>query len=104
MTPAARSRVMADAPIVAAVATEPIRIERVIVDPVRTGRDHDVAAADAWARKHCGEACETRFSPIIPARIDQNPSAHERRPMDRMRQGWSMRSFQAAQQWAMMSS
>src|SRR4051794_15493912 len=41
---------------------------------------------------------------LIPTRIDQNPSAHERRPMERMRQGWSMRSFQAAQQWATMSA
>ena len=24
---------------------------------------------------------------VIPPRIDQNPSAHDRRPMDRMRQG-----------------
>ena len=30
--------------------------------------------ADAWSR-------------LIPTRIDQNPSAHDRRPMDRMRQG-----------------
>ena len=36
---------------------------------------------------------------IIPARIDQNPCAHARRPMERMRHGWSMRSFHAAQQW-----
>lgn len=41
---------------------------------------------------------------LIPTRIDQNPSAQLRLPMDRMRQGWSMRSFQAAQQWATMSS
>ena len=49
-------------------------------------------------------AAVTSVSAHIPARIDQDPSAHERRPMDRMRQGWSMRSFQAAQQWATMSS
>jgi P27 family predicted phage terminase small subunit len=54
LTPAARSRVMSDAPIVAAVATEPIRIERVIIDP--RPRGGDAAAIDAWARKHCGEA------------------------------------------------
>ena len=47
LTPAARSRVMADAPLMAAVATEPIRIERVIID---------AEAADAWARTFCGEA------------------------------------------------
>jgi hypothetical protein len=41
---------------------------------------------------------------MIPARIDQNPCAQSRLPMDRMRHGWSMRSFQAAQQWATMSS
>ena len=41
---------------------------------------------------------------VIPTRIDQNPCAHARRPMERMRHGWSMRSFQAAQQWATMSS
>ena len=41
---------------------------------------------------------------LIPARIDQNPCAHARRPMERMRHGWSMRSFHAAQQWATMSS
>jgi putative transposase len=41
---------------------------------------------------------------VIPARIDQNPCAHARRPMERTRQGWSMRSFHAAQQWATMSS
>ena len=59
------------------------------------------------------DACESRLalrphsappSVIIPARIDQNPCAHARRPMERMRHGWSMRSFHAAQQWATMSS
>jgi P27 family predicted phage terminase small subunit len=54
LTPAARSRVMTDAPILPAAAIEPIRIERVIIDP--RPRGHDAAAADAWARKHCGEA------------------------------------------------
>jgi hypothetical protein len=58
LTPAARSRVMADALIATryAVATEPMRIERVIVDPAGNRRPFDAAAADEWARKHCGEA------------------------------------------------
>jgi P27 family predicted phage terminase small subunit len=40
MTPAARSRVMADAPITTRYVPEPLRIERVIVDPAppETGR------------------------------------------------------------------
>jgi ABC-type sugar transport system permease subunit len=41
---------------------------------------------------------------LIPPRVDQNASAHSRRPMDRMRQGWSMSALQASQQWATMSS
>jgi P27 family predicted phage terminase small subunit len=56
MTPAARSRVMSDAPLLPAVATEPLRIERVIIDPRPKPQTHDSVAADAWARKHCGEA------------------------------------------------
>ncbi|MFT3972807.1 MAG: class I SAM-dependent DNA methyltransferase [Amaricoccus sp.] len=47
---------------------------------------------------------QVQFIWLIPTRIDQNPCAQSRRPMDRMRQGWSTRSFQAAQQWATMSS
>jgi len=35
---------------------------------------------------------------FIPTLTDQNPCAQLRRRMDRMRQGWSMRSFQAEQQ------
>ena len=41
---------------------------------------------------------------LIPTLIDQNPCAHWRRPMDMMRQGWSVSSFQASQQWSTMSS
>ena len=41
---------------------------------------------------------------VIPTLIDQNPCAHWRRPMDMMRQGWSVSSFQASQQWSTMSS
>ena len=58
----------------------------------------------------CGHATKLRAAGsdrrtrLIPARIDQNPCAHARRPMERMRHGWSMRSFHAAQQWATMSS
>jgi hypothetical protein len=56
LTPAARSRVMSDAPLLPAVATEPLRIERVIVDARPKPQAYDAEAADAWARKHCGEA------------------------------------------------
>jgi hypothetical protein len=35
---------------------------------------------------------------LIPSPIDQNPCAQSRRPMDMMRQGWSMSLFHAAQQ------
>jgi P27 family predicted phage terminase small subunit len=57
LTPAARSRVMADAPIVAqyALSAEPLRIERVIIDAPRSRCDHDAAAAaDVWFAKHGG--------------------------------------------------
>lgn len=40
----------------------------------------------------------------IPTCIDRNSSAQARLPMERMRQGWAMISFQASQQWATMSS
>ena len=53
--PAARNRVIPDAPILAAVATEPIQIERVIIDHRQNSSDNDAAAADAWARKFCDE-------------------------------------------------
>ena len=58
LTPAARSRVMADAPIATqyAVSPVPLRIERVIVDPAGNRRTYDPAEAEAWARKHCDEA------------------------------------------------
>ena len=46
----------------------------------------------------------TDKSRLIPTLIDQNPCAHWRRPMDMMRQGWSVSSFQASQQWSTMSS
>jgi uncharacterized membrane-anchored protein YitT (DUF2179 family) len=42
--------------------------------------------------------------PLIPTPIDQYPCAHWRRPMDMMRQGCSVSSFQASQQWSTMSS
>ena len=42
--------------------------------------------------------------PVIPRPIDQNPRAQVRRPIDLTRQGWSMSSFQASQQWATISS
>ena len=35
---------------------------------------------------------------VIPSPTDQNRCAQSRRPMDVMRQGWSMRRFQAWQQ------
>ena len=41
---------------------------------------------------------------LIPARIDQDACVQARWPMERMRQGCSMSSFQASQQWARMSS
>ena len=56
MTPAARSRVMADAPILRAMVTEPIRIERVIVDPAHNRRPYDPAEAVEGARKQGGDA------------------------------------------------
>ena len=56
LTPAALSRVMAEAPLLPAVVAEPIRIERVIVDPRPKPQGHDAEAADAWERKHGGEA------------------------------------------------
>ena|SRR5829696_5148083 len=39
-----------------------------------------------------------RFWRLIPSLIDQNPWAQSRKPMDMMRQGWSVSLFQAAQQ------
>jgi P27 family predicted phage terminase small subunit len=50
LTPAARSRAMSDAPLV--VASEPLRITRVIVDPRPASRD----AGDAWRPEHYGSA------------------------------------------------
>jgi len=35
---------------------------------------------------------------LIPTRVDQNPWAQSRRPMDMIRQGWSTSLFQASQQ------
>jgi P27 family predicted phage terminase small subunit len=54
LTPAARSRVMADSPIAARymVSPEPIEITRVIVDARSATRD-DAGASDAWAARHC---------------------------------------------------
>src|SRR3954451_17998409 len=42
-------------------------------------------------------------SVIIPTRADDHALAQSRRPMDMMSQGWSMRRFQASQQWSTMS-
>jgi hypothetical protein len=36
---------------------------------------------------------------LIPRRIDHDPCAHWRMPMDMMRHGWLTRLFQAKQQW-----
>src|SRR3954462_13303381 len=40
---------------------------------------------------------------VIPTRADDHALAQSRRPMDMMSQGWSMRRFQASQQWSTMS-
>jgi P27 family predicted phage terminase small subunit len=64
LTPAARSRVMADSPVATRymVSPEPLRIERVIVEadgsrrpvhaPVRT--DYRPLTSEEWEAKHCG--------------------------------------------------
>jgi predicted transcriptional regulator len=41
---------------------------------------------------------------LIPGLVVQNRCAQSRRPMDIMRQGWSMSLFHAAQQWSRMTS
>jgi len=41
---------------------------------------------------------------LIPTRVDHDPCAHCRMPMDMMRHGWLARLFQAKQQWSTMSS
>jgi hypothetical protein len=41
---------------------------------------------------------------LIPIRIDQNPLAQSRRPMDMIVQGRSTSLFQASQQWSTRSA
>ena len=54
MTPAARSRVLADAAPATQyrVATEPMLIERIIVDPIGPNRSGDARAIEDWAARH----------------------------------------------------
>jgi hypothetical protein len=47
---------------------------------------------------------DTQFYELIPTRIDHDPCARWRMPMDMMRHGWLTRLFQAKQQWSTMSS
>jgi P27 family predicted phage terminase small subunit len=54
LTPAARSRVMSDAPILPSVATEPIKISWLPADPPARPAD-DEAAVAAWIARHCGD-------------------------------------------------
>ena len=75
--------------------------------PQRLDDELDAANSPATCLGLVGDTAAQRIdgsARLIPTRIDQNPSAHWRRPMERMRHGWSMNSFQASQQWATMSS
>lgn len=44
------------------------------------------------------------LSGILPGRVDHDPCAHGRMPMDMMRHGWLTSLFQAKQQWSTISS
>ena len=62
------------------------------------------AAAVILAQLDTTGGVAAEMAGLIPARVDHDASAQSRRPMDRIRQGWFMSSFQASQQWATMSS
>jgi hypothetical protein len=47
---------------------------------------------------------ELKNMELIPTRIDHDPCAHCRMPMDMMRHSWLTRLFQAKQQWSTISS
>ena len=72
MTPAARSRVMADSPLRYAVATEPMRIERVIVE-------HESRHRARARRRLAGQARLTCKKAVIPPMMLPSLSAAARR-------------------------
>ena len=96
-----------------------------IIDPLTNPTAHGASASDAfhvvipsmpgygfsgkptstgWGPERMARAWAELMKRLIPGLIDQNPYAQSRRPMDMMRQGWSMSLFQAAQQWSRMTS
>ena len=87
--------------------------ETELIDPLEIDLPHPFKPHFAYAKDKAPDAlgalaerisAADGYVMLIPTLIDQNPCAHWRRPMDMMRQGWLVSSFQASQQWSTMSS